>query len=132
MNDEDKALMTLLSGMAMHALLTRHGAKLDPDVVAIESVDYAEGELLQHVEDYLRHDELRMRRRNSRQQPREGYRGFPERRWAYQEHTGRAVGAGGEVLRDQGRCTTVQGQPTGLEGVRCTMVIRPRKRSFRV
>ncbi len=53
---EQKALMTLLSGMAMHALLTRHGSKLDPDVVAIESVDYA-GELLQHVEDYLRHDD---------------------------------------------------------------------------
>ena len=55
MNDEDKALMTLLSGMAMHALLTRHGAKLVPDVVAIESVDYA-GELLQRVEDYLNDD----------------------------------------------------------------------------
>jgi hypothetical protein len=55
-NDEDKALITILSGLAMHALITRHGSKLDPDVVAIESVDYA-GELLQHVEDYLRHDD---------------------------------------------------------------------------
>ncbi len=55
MKDEDKALMTILSGMAMHALITRHGSKLDPDVVAIESVDYA-GELLQHVEEYLSDD----------------------------------------------------------------------------
>ena len=56
MNDEDKALITILSGMAMHALITRHGSKLDPDVVAIESVDYA-GELLQHVEEYLSDDD---------------------------------------------------------------------------
>jgi hypothetical protein len=50
---EQTALMCLLGGMAMHALLTRHGSKLDPEVVAVESVEYA-GELLDRIEDYLR------------------------------------------------------------------------------
>lgn len=49
---DDKAVITLLSGLAMHALLTRHGTQYEPDVVAIDAVAYAE-ELLQHIEEQM-------------------------------------------------------------------------------
>ena len=50
--DDDKALLTVLSGLAMHAVIGRGNARPDPENVAQESLDYAI-ELLNALENHF-------------------------------------------------------------------------------